>query len=523
MKTALSVSWKKGLVAGIILVFSELINFTFTLSSLFGNLFNSSSYANGSNPIFLMIIIGLVVLFMTSSVYRNLKEKETMTPVKTLIIAFVTGFIPAIIVSILNLILGYYRVNNIDIRKYLDLMSPEVIDTYLYHKTVLGAFVQTLIACLAGSFVGVFFQVISNKTNQPRNLFVGIKNALTGEKVVKNLRKKSVKVVLIILFIAALIILPLHLSPFLLSIIVTIGIYSIMGMGLNIIVGLSGQLVFGYVAFYALGAYTLALLTAPKPLGIEMGFWPAAFLAMIIAGIGGLLIGLPTMGLRGDYLAIVTLGFAEIVRILLNSNLFADFTGGPNGIRNIAQIPQPAFIGKILGEPINNNVWFVYVTFAIIAVVVVIAYRLQYSRTGRAWESMRDDETVSQACGVSTKYYKLIAVIIGAAIAGIAGALYASRNTYTGPSEYAFMVSVNALAVIVVGGMGSIPGAFLGAFIIKGLPEMLRDLENYRMLVFGALLIVMMVIRPGGILTVKRRKLSVKPEPIDIIKEDMKK
>jgi len=253
-----------------------------------------------------------------------------------------------------------------------------------------------------------------------------------------------------------------------------------------------------------------------------MSFIPAFIIALISSGIGGLLVGLPVMNLRGDYLAIVTLGFAEIIRILINSNILADYTGGPQGVKDIGQPHQPAFLVKILGKPLEENVWFLYLIIISLLVVIYIVYRLQYSRIGRSWEAMREDETVAQACGVTTSFYKVLAIVIGAIIAGAAGAIYVSRNTYTGPNEYAFMVSVNALAVVVIGGMGSIPGALLGAFIIKGLPELLRDLDNYRMLVFGALLIIMMVIRPEGLLPAKRKKLAVKPESLEVLKEDLK-
>ncbi len=185
------------------------------------------------------------------------------------------------------------------------------------------------------------------------------------------------------------------------------------------------------------------------------------------------------------------------------------YTGGPQEIKNIGQPIQPSIFEKYFGEPLEDNVWFLYLIIFVFLIVLYAAFRLQYSRTGRSWEAMREDETVAQACGVTTSSYKVLAIVIGAAIAGAAGALYASRNTYTGPSEYAFMVSVNALAVVVVGGMGFHPGNIAGGHsILKGLPEIAARSGEYRMVVFGALLSYDDYPSSEGIWPVKRRKLS---------------
>jgi len=279
-------------------------------------------------------------------------------------------------------------------------------------------------------------------------------------------------------------------------------------LGLNIIVGFSGQLVLGYIAFFAIGAYTMALLNSPFPHNLMWGFWPAVVLGVVLAALAGVLLGLPLMRLRGDYLAIVTLGFGEIIRILLKSDMLTDFTGGPRGIQNIS---GPTLFGK----PFNSDVQFMYLIAAAVLLAAFVYNRLQYSRAGRAWLSIREDQTVARATGVNTTRYKLLALALGAAFAGLAGAIFASRNQFTGPEEHSLMASINVLSLIIVGGMGNIPGTILGAFALKGLPEILREFANYRLLTFGALLVVMMLSRPEGMIPSKRPKYKIPREQAD--------
>jgi branched-chain amino acid transport system permease protein len=266
----------------------------------------------------------------------------------------------------------------------------------------------------------------------------------------------------------------------------------IAGIGLNVIVGLSGQLMLGYAAFFAMGAYSVALLNAPQPHGIMLGFWPSLLVAVLMAVLAGLLLGLPLMRLRGDYLAIVTLGFGEIIRILLKSDLLSNFTGGPRGINDIHG-------PTLFGRPFFSDINFMYIIFAAVALTIFIYNRLQDSRTGRAWLSIKEDAIAAQATGVNLQKYKLLALCIGAAFAGLVGGISAARNQFTGPNDHSLLVSMNVLSIVIVGGVNSIPGIILGAFTLKGLPEILREIENYRQLAFGALLIVMMIKRPHGL------------------------
>jgi branched-chain amino acid transport system permease protein len=302
----------------------------------------------------------------------------------------------------------------------------------------------------------------------------------------------------LVLFVMTL---PLRLDRFGLFTFGTVAIYVLLGLGLNIVVGLAGLLDLGYVVFFAIGAYTVGLLTAPEPHHLNWSFWATIPVGILIAALVGVLLGVPVLRLRGDYLAIVTLGFGEIIRVLSKSDVLSSFSRGPKGVPGIA-LPQ------IGGEPISQ-LEFVYLILIGVLIVIFITTRLQDSRIGRAWIAMREDETVAQAMGINTLRYKLLAFGIGAALAGIGGLLFASRNQFTGPDDHTLIVSINVLAVVIVGGMGSIPGVILGAFVLKGLPEILRQLEDYRILAFGALLVVMMILRPEGLWPSARRRMEI--------------
>ena len=282
----------------------------------------------------------------------------------------------------------------------------------------------------------------------------------------------------------------------------TVGIYVLMGLGLNIVVGLAGLLDLGYVAFFAIGAYTAGLLTAPAPISIQIGFWPVLVLSIVFAAFSGIILGLPVLRMRGDYLAIVTLGFGEIIRVLIRSDMMAPYLGGPQGVRDIAG-------PSLFGIPLISEKAYLYMIIIGIMLTILFTNYLQNSRIGRAWMAMREDETVAQAMGINTLYFKLLAFATGAAFAGVGGALFAARNQYTGPADHTLMVSINVLCLLIVGGMGSMPGVIVGAFVLKGLPEILRELDLYRLLVFGALLVVMMIIRPEGIWPAPRRRMEL--------------
>jgi len=275
-----------------------------------------------------------------------------------------------------------------------------------------------------------------------------------------------------------------------------IGIYMMLGIGLNVVVGFAGLLDLGYVAFFGIGAYGYALMASPQ-FGMHVPFWLMLPVCVALAAAGGALLGIPVLRLRGDYLAIVTLGFGEIIRVILNN--LDPLTNGPRGLLRI----DPPFLGA---TPINNPQRWYYLILAGVLVAAFTADRLNNSRIGRAWIAMREDQDTAAVMGIDILKYKLLAFTIGASFAGAGGAIFAARQGAIFPENFSLMVSINVLCLIIIGGMGSIPGVILGAVVLIGLPEMLRGTEQYRMLSFGALLVIMMIFRPSGLLPGSRRR-----------------
>lgn len=294
----------------------------------------------------------------------------------------------------------------------------------------------------------------------------------------------------------AAVLLPLALNKYYLDITITAGIYIVLALGLNIIVGLAGLLVLGYIAFYAAGAYAYAILSTQY----HVSFFAALPAAAVLALLFGLALGVPTLRLRGDYLAIVTLGFGEIVRIVLNN--WDSFTGGPNGIMHI---PKPSIFGLKLGSPVH----LYFIVLAMILLASFVIDRLNNSRLGRALVAMREDETAARACGVNTVKLKLLAFSLSAMAAGMMGVVFAAKMSFVSPESFTFWESIMVLCMVVLGGMASIPGVILGAAALVALPEIFRQFQNYRMLVFGAAMVAMMIFRPQGLLPSKRRRLEL--------------
>ncbi|MDS1030919.1 branched-chain amino acid ABC transporter permease [Bacillota bacterium LX-D] len=260
-----------------------------------------------------------------------------------------------------------------------------------------------------------------------------------------------------------------------LRILISVGIYIIMALGLNLITGVTGQLSLGHAAFMSIGAYTSALIS--MKLGLPFGV--ALLAGALMASFFGVLVGFPTLRLTGDYLAIATLGFAEIVRVLLVN---MQFTGGALGLSPI---------------PNKTNLYIVYL---LVFVVIFAMYRIENSRVGRAFLAIREDEIAAEAMGIQTTKYKILAFAMGAFCAGLGGALYAHYITYINPIDFGFMKSIEILNMVVLGGMGSIPGTIIGASLLTLAPETLRFVDEYRMLFYGAMLIALMIFRPNGLL-----------------------
>jgi branched-chain amino acid transport system permease protein len=291
------------------------------------------------------------------------------------------------------------------------------------------------------------------------------------------------------------VIFPFVFSMYQTNIMTTALIYVVVGLGLNIVVGLAGLLDLGYVAFYAVGAYSYALLNYH----FGVGFWAALPIGGALGFMFGIILGFPVLRLRGDYLAIVTLGFGEIIRLILEN--WNEFSFGPSGIANI---PRPGLFGLKLSLPQNIiYVYFLMIGLALFTIFVV--RRLQDSRLGRAWVALREDEVACQAMGIDKTRTKLSAFALGATWAGMGGVVFAAKTTFINPASFTIWESIIILCVVVLGGMGSIVGVIFGALVLILLPEYLRAFSEYRMLLFGVVLVLMMVFRPGGIVSNVRR------------------
>jgi branched-chain amino acid transport system permease protein len=288
-----------------------------------------------------------------------------------------------------------------------------------------------------------------------------------------------------------------------------IGIYVLLAVGLNIVVGYAGLLDLGYVAFYAIGAYTTAILTVDH----GWSFWECVPIAILVTMTAGVLLGAPTLRLRGDYLAIVTLGFGEIIRVTANN---LDFTGGPRGI---AGIPNPPAVPglenvEIAGiKPFQYGVLdarpYYYLLLFFLVLVIILVKRLERSRVGRAWAAIREDEDAAELMGVPTLKFKLWAFAMGAAVGSVAGTLYASKSIAILPDNFQFQLSALILAAVVLGGSGNVPGVMLGAFLIAWLPERFRQFAEFRTLIFGAALVIIMIFRPEGLLPSRQRRAEL--------------
>jgi branched-chain amino acid transport system permease protein len=302
---------------------------------------------------------------------------------------------------------------------------------------------------------------------------------------------------------------PRIMGPFVSQILVTAGIYLLMALGLNIVVGYAGLLDLGYVAFFAVGAYTTAILTSPQSPAFtpELSVLASIPFVMAAAAVAGILVATPVIRMRGDYLAIVTLGFGEIARILLNSEWLAPYFGGAQGITNIPDLQ----IGPITFSTPQD---YFYPVFLFVVLAAYITYAVQNSRWGRAWMAMREDESVAEAMGINIVTAKLSAFVVGAILASFGGTLFAAQIGSVFPHTFDIVVSITVLVIIIVGGMGSVPGVVLGAIVLIVLPNLLREFSEYQFLFYGVLLIVMMLKRPEGFIPSRRRAQELHAEEL---------
>ena len=371
---------------------------------------------------------------------------------------------------------------------------------------------------LAATIVTFLFQLFRDWIDQ---LWLSTRQSLPAfhSVPIKVSHRQLWKRTLICFSIAALMVWPFHASRGAIDLATLVLIYVMLGLGLNIVIGLAGLLDLGYVGFYAVGAYGYALLN--QYFGFD--FWTGLLAGGLLAAFFGFILGFPVLRLRGDYLAIVTLGFGEIIRILLNN--WTEVTNGPNGI---ARIPKPTLFGLEFGRRAKEGgatfheffgidysgvykVIFLYLlALVLVLVTLFVINRLLRMPTGRAWEALREDDTACRSLGLNPTAIKLSAFTIGAAFAGFAGTFFAARQGFISPESFTFIESAIILAIVVLGGMGSQPGVILAAVIMTILPEFAREFQEYRMLMFGLMMVCMMVWRPEGLLPMKRPHLKIR-------------
>ncbi len=381
-----------------------------------------------------------------------------------------------------------------------------VLDGYGFNlETTRVAWIVAIV--MAGRFIlSLFLQ-----TPKGLKILEGFETTGSGVHVLPPDYKSRLRWIIPLVIVIA-VVFPFFSNSYLLGVVILGLIYVLLGLGLNIVVGLAGLLDLGYVAFYAIGAYGLAL--GYQYLGL--GFWTVLPLAAIAAGLAGCILGFPVLRLHGDYLAIVTLGFGEIIRLILNNWL--SLTGGPNGM----PAPLPTFFGlefgkrakdggvpfhEFFGIAYNPDVkyYFIYaVLFLVVLAVLYIKHRLVKMPVGRAWEALREDEIACRSMGLNHVLVKLSAFTIGASTAGLAGVFFATYQGFVNPTSFTFFESALILAIVVLGGMGSTIGVVMAAFVLTVAPELLRGFAEYRVLLFGILMVLMMIWRPRGLIRISR-------------------
>ncbi len=308
------------------------------------------------------------------------------------------------------------------------------------------------------------------------------------------------------LFAALLVVAPLFLNSYQVDVLNSIGLYALLALSLNLILGEAGLFNMGHAAFYAIGAYTSAIINTRYQIPI---LWTLP-LSGLAAGLFALAVARPVVHLRGDYLLIVTIGVGEIVRIALVNDVFG-LTGGANGVFGVSR-------PKLFGFTIRQPQEFYYLIWSFVALTIFLFLRLKQSRFGRALNYLREDEVAAEGSGINTDYYKLAAFGLGAAWAGMAGTLFAAKMTIISPESFSFWESVVLFMIVILGGAGSMAGILLAAFLVIGLPELFREFSGARMLVFGLVMMVMMVVRPQGLWPARGRRFS----PVTLLKESNK-
>ncbi|MEO8358244.1 MAG: branched-chain amino acid ABC transporter permease [Chloroflexota bacterium] len=470
-----------GLVTGLVLALFVYIGYSINLRAVFLNastpLYNVLTFGKGQSYIWPLPVIGALGGLLGAS-FLLIPDVYRRPLTGGLIVTF-----------FLALFSGLFRVVMINQKG-----GVENAAKYLFGQT--GLTVEGTLIFFFAVVIIAFFWNFRGKEVQQR---------------ISRLPKRgqlSLRVLGLLLILYLAIGLPQVSGPFIAQVIVTVALFILMGLGLNITLGFAGLLDLGFVAFYAIGAYTVGLLTSYGPFGLQhVSFWVAVPIAVLVAMLSGAVLGLPVLGVRGDYLAIATLGFGEIVRLLAGSDFLAKYFGGPQGIIGI-QKPclgtLEAFVRVDVPRACNGielgtakDIYYIAVLSALL--LAFVAWRLRESRLGRAWMAIREDEDVAEALGINLIQTKLLAYMLGAAFAGLGGAIFATLIGSIFATSMQLLVSINVVALIVVGGMGSIPGVIVGAIALIGMPELLREVSEFRFLFYGAALIIMMLARPEGL------------------------
>jgi branched-chain amino acid transport system permease protein len=413
------------------------------------------------------LAVGIPLLILASVVLAGISSAVILLPDRWRV-ALLNAFIWV-------LGIGIFSEN---VTQILNQFGGKVIIRFLFQSRSLNPLPAILI--FVGAFVIAYFRV-----------HVSAQNRWAKMPPSQQKKGRSIGIVVGILFLIAL---PWMVGQFLSQALFNVGLFVMMGLGLNIVVGYAGLLDLGYVAFFAIGAYTMGIFTSTGELGISgLNFWATLPIAVLIGLFMGVILGFPVLRLRGDYLAIVTLGFGEIIRILATSDWLAPWEGGPQGVLHI---PNPSFFGNIMEKP--EEMYYLVIAGSLL--IAFITIRLKDSRLGRQWMAMREDEDVAEAMGINLVQTKLLAFSVGAGFSAMAGAVFAGRLGNVFPQSLGLIISINALSVIIVGGLGSIPGVIVGSLILVGMPELLREFTEYRFLMYGILLIIMMLFRPEGFL-----------------------
>ena len=349
-------------------------------------------------------------------------------------------------------------------------------------------------------------------------LFLG-GQASKGKAIVQAKREETpvaVNAIGLTLIAAAAILLPMFLGRLTNDLLTNVGLFLLLALGLNIVVGLAGILDLGYVAFFAVGGYTAAIMTSPSSPGLSpaLPWWVAIFIVIFMAIVAGLFIGAPVIRVRGDFLAIVTLGFGEIIRLTVRSDWASGFTGGAQGILSI---PGADIFGVVTIKGTDPQ-QVLYLVMAFVAIAIYVSWRLENSRIGRAWMAVREDESVAEAMGINTVNSKLQAFVVGAILASFSGAIFAAKVGSVFESSFKILVSIVILVIVIVGGMGRIAGVAAGALVLVGIlggpnqPGLLAEFSEFKLLIYGALLIWMMLKRPEGLIPNVRRSRELHQE-----------